>query len=663
MVLKSTPSATATASVQTALPVSYFGEKELRNLLFANAREWLLTNRRGAFSTSTLLNCNTRKYHGLLVVPAENDEDFVMLSALDETLDDGFAVHKLATHEYSGALSPQGYQALESFEYGDLCSWNFRAGKNLLKKELLLCREENRVLLRYSLVESEQDEVTLTLSPMLAMRNTHTLRKADFLAEIKLLEAEGGINADMPGSSPELFLQCTGDAQFVENRDWYLNFHYAREKERGYEANEDLFCPGYFQLNLAKGDSVFFSAGTAEIGLKHLVKQFGKEASNAHYPANADEFLAHAAAQFFSHRDGQCEIRAGFPWFGRWGRDTFIALPGLTLSLNKPTLCKDVLQSCEEQFTDGLFPNLGHGTLAVYNSADAPLWFIWAVQQYALQTDEPKHTWRTFGSTIKHILNHYKNGTRFGIYTRPNGLLHSGEPGMALTWMDAVVDGKPVTPRTGFAVELNALWYNAVCFALKSAETAGDTTFIENWPYRAHLISASFVEAFWDPNRGYLADVVSETGKDWSFRPNQIFAVSLPYSPLNGQMQKLVVDAVKRELLTSRGLRTLTPTHPAYRAHYEGDLHNRDTSYHQGTVWPWLLGAFGEAYLRVYDKKGLPLLASILKEMEAQLRNYGIGSVPEVFDGNEPHRAGGCISQAWSVAEVIRLRKLVAEKR
>ncbi len=663
MVPKSTPSATAAATVQAAPPISYFSEKELRNLSFANAREWLLTNRRGAFSTSTLLNCNTRKYHGLLVVPAENDEDFVMLSALDETLDDGFALHKLATHEYSGALSPQGYQALESFEYGDLCSWNFRAGKNLLKKELQLCREENRVLLRYSLVESEQDEVTLTLSPMLAMRNKHTLRKADFLAEIKLLEAEGGINVDMPGSSPELFLQCTGDAQFVENRDWYLNFHYAREKERGYEANEDLFCPGYFQVNLAKGDSVFFSAGIAEIGLKHLVKLFGKEASNAHYPANADEFLAHAAAQFFSHRDGQCEIRAGFPWFGRWGRDTFISLPGLTLSLNKPTLCKEVLQNCEEQFTDGLFPNLGHGTLAAYNSADAPLWFIWAVQQYALHTDEPKHIWRTFGSTLKHILNHYKNGTRFGIYTRPNGLLHSGEPGLALTWMDAVVDGKPVTPRTGFAVELNALWYNAVCFALKSAEVAGDTAFVENWPYRAHLISASFVEAFWDPNRGYLADVVSETGKDWSFRPNQIFAVSLPYSPLNGQMQKLVVDAVKRELLTSRGLRTLTPTHPAYRAHYEGDLHNRDISYHQGTVWPWLLGAFGEAYLRVYDKKGLPLLASVLKEMEAELRNYGLGTVPEVFDGNEPHRAGGCISQAWSVAEVIRLRKLVAEKR
>ena len=663
MPVKLSSSAATNAQAPAALPVSYFGEKELRNLAFANAREWLLTNRKGSYASSTLLNCNTRKYHGLLVVSAENDEDFLMLSALDESLDDGFDVHKLSTHEFSGALSPQGYQSLESFEYGDICTWKFRAGKSLLKKELLLCREENRVLIRYTLEESEQDQVTLSLNPLLAMRNTHTLRKADFFAEIKLDLVQGGISADMPGSSPELYLQCSDNTKFVENRDWYLNFHYAREKERGYDPNEDLFCPGYFQANISKGESAIFSAGVAEISLKHMVKIFGREAAIANYPANADEYLAHAAAQFFSNCDGRCEIRAGFPWFGRWGRDTFIALPGLTLSLNKAGLCKDVLKSCEEQFVDGLFPNMGHGTQAAYNSADAPLWFIWAVQQYAAHTDEPKHTWRLFGSTIKHILNHYKNGTRFGIYTRPNGLLHGGEPGLALTWMDAVVDGKPVTPRTGFAVELNALWYNAVCFALKLAESSGDTAFAQAWPYRAHLISAAFVEAFWDPSRGYLADVVNENGRDWSFRPNQIFAVSLPYSPLNGQMQKLVVDAVKRELLTSRGLRTLTPTHPAYRAHYEGDLHSRDTSYHQGTVWPWLLGAFGEAYLRVYDKKALPLLSSVVREMEYELRNYGIGTVPEVYDGNEPHRAGGCISQAWSVAELIRLRQLIASKR
>jgi predicted glycogen debranching enzyme len=307
----------------------------------------------------------------------------------------------------------------------------------------------------------------------------------------------------------------------------------------------------------------------------------------------------------------------------------------------------------------GLLPNVGKKADASYNSADAALWCVWALQQFAIYIQDAGKVWKTYGDALKKILNYHAKGTLNGIHAMSNGLLTASETGKALTWMDAIVDGYPVTPRSGMAVDINALWYNAICFCLEAARCAGDTAFIESWSRWPTLIETSFEDVFWDEERGYLADSSYQGVTDNSLLPNQIFAVSLPYSPLKKAAKKAVVEAVGRELLTPRGLRTLEPRDPNYRGIYAGNVRQRDQAYHQGTVWPWLLGHYAFAYVAVHEKRALTVLQRIWDDLQPALTEFGIGTLPEIYDGDPPFEPKGAVSQAWSVAEMLRIKQLL----
>jgi predicted glycogen debranching enzyme len=360
-------------------------------------------------------------------------------------------------------------------------------------------------------------------------------------------------------------------------------------------------------------------------------------------------------------RGGKTLIIAGYPWFGSWGRDTFIALPGLALARHRLVLYREVLDTQVNKMKNGLFPNMGNADNPAFNSVDAPLWFFWAVQQYTIHggTD----AWERYGEAAKSVLKAFKDGTSFNIHMRENGLIYADAPGKALTWMDAVVFGTPVTPRRGFAVDIQALWYNAICFCLEMAGTAKDKGFIKEYDKLPGLIKKSFLEVFWDEKLGYLADYVNdEEGKNTFVRPNMVIAVSMPFTMLDKSQMKSVLDIADKELVTTRGLRTLSPRNEFYKGTCEGSQETRDNAYHQGTVWPWLYGPFCEGWLRVYGQQGVAKVRKLIFGLEAVMSEHGISTISEIYDGDPPHSPQGTISQAWSVGEVLRIIDILETK-
>jgi predicted glycogen debranching enzyme len=429
--------------------------------------------------------------------------------------------------------------------------------------------------------------------------------------------------------------------------------------ERGYEYQEDLFVPGFFELSIKKGESIVFCAGTSEVSPAAIKRSFNAEVKKRIPRDNFENCLRNSAQQFIIKRDGKTSVIAGFPWFGRWGRDTFIALPGLTLSNDDPITCKAVIDSIVREMEGPLFPNIGIGDESSFDSVDAPLWFFRTLQQYAAYTGDHAVVWKTYGKKMKLILEEYRKGTEFNIHMMDNGLIWAGAQGHALTWMDAIVDGKAVTPRIGAAVEINALWYNAIMFSLELAKMASDSKFIKTWKPIADGIPASFINTFWNKSKGYLADYVDGDYQDWSVRPNQIIAVSLPYRIVDEGVAMSVLNVVRKELLTARGLRTLSPKNLHYQGTYSGNQAERDRAYHQGTVFPWLFGHFAEAYLNIHGEEGVGFIEAYYKGFEKVMTEAGIGSVSEVYDGDPPHLPGGAISQAWSVSELLRINELI----
>ena len=643
------------------MSVMQFSKEQLINLDFSRSREWLQANDKGAYSSSTLVNCHTRKYHGLFVAPQPqlDDKMYVLLSSLDETILYRDKKIQLATHDYPGTCFPEGYRYLEDFSYSNICRWNILADDFQIRKELLFVKGENQLLIKYTLTETKHNSVQMMFNPLLAFRNIHAVSKANINVNRKTENVSNGIRLKMYAGFDDLFLQLSKKAVFVNAPDWYYHHEYSLEKERGYEFQDDLYCPGYFKLSLKKGEQIIFSVSLTETNPRKIKGLFESELKNDIQLRDFKECLEHAAEQFITSNNNGTEVIAGFHWFGRWGRDTFISLPGLTLATGKFHICKAVLDTMLKELKDGLFPNTGYGQHAAYNTADASLWFFWALQLYAARTASIVHVWKEYGTKMKFILKHYRKGTLHAIHMENNGLLYAGEPGTAVTWMDAMADGKPVTARTGMPVELNALWYNAVCFSLEAASAAGEQKFIDEWKSLPAQIESSFVSIFWDEEKGYLADCVNGHQKDWSFRPNQVIAISLPYSPLNDNMKNSVLEKTEEKLLTPRGLRTLAPGEENYKGCYAGDQRTRDMAYHQGTAWPWLSGHFAEAYLKIHGKNGLPFVQTMYKNFASAINEYGIGTIAEVYDGDAPYKAGGAISQAWSVAELLRMGDLI----
>jgi predicted glycogen debranching enzyme len=615
----------------------------MQDLAYATSREYLVTSHGGAYAAGTISGCNTRKYHGLLVAPQPqlDGDDHVLLSALDETVSYDNKEYLLAVRRYPGQYQPDGHSLIAAFAANPVPCWTFKTGDAVIVKELLMDEPENRVVIQYTLKEGPSS-VSLRLQPFVAFRNMHTVGKANSYANLSVNIVDKGIQMRLYASYDDLFMQVKGDSAFTNNGYWYYNTEYAVEKERGYESHEDLYSPGYFDVTLTKEQPVVFAAGLSP----DKIFSFKLRPS-----ANTmKERLLKAAKQFIINTEQGVAIRAGYYWFGSWGRDTCIALPGLTLLTDNVPVFGLVVKTLEAGLKDGLLSNAGIGKHALYNTVDASLWFVWSLQQYNVKI------WATYKEALSSILYNYRQGTMFGIKMLDNGLITAGEEGVALTWMDAVIGGVPVTPRRGMVVEINALWYNAVCFCLEAARNEGDDAFVKEWEALPAKIAASFVAVFWDEEKQYLADVEN----DWSVRPNQIFAVSLPFTPLKPDMQKAVVDKVRNELLTPRGLRTLSPLDDRYRGHYDGDQLSRDHAYHQGTVWPWLLAHFAAAYLRTDKAEALPVLEELYEGMSATLDECCLHSVPEVFEGNFPYKAGGAVAQAWSVAELIRMEHIIS---
>ena len=637
-----------------------FDKNQLVNLEYSLSKELIRSNQAGAYSSTTIIGCNTRKYHGLLVCPqtAIDEELHVLLSSIDESIIQHDSEFNLAIHRYPDTWSPKGHKYIVDFESEPIPAIYYRIGRVHLKKEMLLA-SDHRILIRYTLLNA-QSPARIKLKPFLAYRSRHKLSKSNVFVENKYTKIPGGIKTRMYQGYSYLHFQFSRDAQYVHVPDWYYNIEYPKDLERGYEAHEDLYCPGYFEIDLIQGTSFILSVGISETNSKSLARLFTNEVAKRTPRNNFKNCLDNSANQFIVKSNNNTEIIAGFPWFGRWGRDTLIALPGLTLSLNKYQTCKDAIDTLINDMDGPLMPNVGHGDATAFNSIDAPLWLFWTLQQYQRYANVSKsNIWEEYGPVLKLILNGLSSEKVSGIKMLENGLLYASIPGKALTWMDAIVDGKPITARSGLAVEINALWYNAIMFSLEMASLSNDHSFVSRWLTVADKIPASFKETFWSKDKGYLADVVNDNIADWSVRPNMVFATSLPYNPISEKIRQLILEKIKHELLTPRGLRTLSPKNPAYIGHYEGTIKHRDRAYHQGTVWPWLMGHYAEGYLKIHEKSGLSHIKDLYDGMEKCIYNHGVGSISEVYSGDPPHQAGGAISQAWSVAEIIRIAELI----
>ncbi len=595
----------------------------------------------------------------MLVCPLEemDGEHHVLLSTLDATVIQHEKEFNLGIHKYEGDnYVPKGHKYVRDYDATLGSYLVYRVGGVVLSREMVLVAREEQVMIRYTLLDAHS-RTWLRLKPFLAFRNFHALSKSNLYANTRYTTVENGIMSKLYQGYPGLYMQCSKAVEFVSVPDWYYNIEYMEEQKRGYNYKEDLYVPGYFEMPIRKGESIVFSASTFRVKPAGLKRKFTTEMATRIPKDSYRNCLLNAAQQFVVRKKNSTEIKAGFPWFGTWGRDTFMALPGLTLSTGDLDTALEVIDSMVVRMKNGLFPNTVIKGKPAFNSVDAPLWFIWAVQQinpYVPEFD----VWGRYGKVIKTILQAYRDGTTGIVHMMENGLLYAAQEGKALTWMDAVINGVPVTPRSGSPVEVNALWYNAVCQAIEWAESK-DKKFYNEWAHLPEKMSAAFLEIYWDEEKGYLADYVDGSYRDFAVRPSQVIAVSARHSPLSLEMKKSILDVVESELLTPRGLRSLSPKNEDYKGVYEGNQEKRDLAYHQGTVWPWLLEHFVKGYLRVHKKSGQTAMKRIYDGFEDDLSSRGIGSISEIYDGNPPHQPRGSISQATGVAALLRIGEMI----
>lgn len=642
--------------------------ERLHDLEDGASLEWLETDGRGGYASGTAVGANTRRYHGILVVALRPPTDrIVLLSRFEETIltDDGeeFA---LGVNYHPGAIHPTGHRFLEEFRLDPWPVWRYRLGRLTLVRTLFLAREVGAVVVGYRV---EGGGAELRLRPLVAGRDFHAVVSVNDVVS-RTCEATPGRVAYRPYPGiPELVLSHDG-GEWTADGIWYYRTVYPRETERGLEDREDLFSPGWLRVRLEAGREWRVACATEPVPVERAgewaeverARRTRRAAEGRDVAGAGSRFaelgarLGFAADAFLVERDGNRSILAGYPWFADWGRDAMISLPGLLLATGRLDEAAGVLRTFAAHVRDGLIPNRfpDHGGPVPddhYNAADAALWFVEAVAAYADAGGDPREFW----PAVVAILDAYAAGTRYGIRVCDDGLLRQGEPGVQLTWMDARVDGWVVTPREGRAVEINALWYNANLRAAGLARTVGADG--ARFEARARAAGRAF-DAFWYAERGYLYDRILDDGRpDPTLRPNQLFALSLPYSPVDPARARLALDAVRRVLLVPLGVRTLTPSDPGYIGRYAGPQWMRDASYHSGTAWPWLIGPFATAWLRAYGgtAEAVAWVGALLEPFVAHLAEYGLGQVAEIVEGDPPHRPVGCFAQAWSVAELLRV--------
>lgn len=629
-----------------------FDKTVLTNLEKSLTKELLRTNRSGAYSSSTLVGCNTRKYHGHLVIPVPSmgEDNHILLSSMDETIIQHGAEFNLGVHEYDGGhFSPNGHKYIREFYCEIIPKTIYRVGGVIISKEDIMVANEARVISKYTLLQAHS-ATTIRFKPFLAFRSVHDLCIANDKANADAMPAKKGAAFKLYPEYPNLYIQFSKTPNYIHEPNWYNNVMYAKELERGCPYKEDLLVPGAFEMPIKKGESIYVSAGTTEISPTGLKKLWEEELQRRHARSDMFQCLRNASAQFTKNVNGETYLLAGYPWFHVRARDEFIAMPGCTIGVGNigafEALARTAIAEISEFIQEGKT-----GVITELDSPDALLWFIWAVQQYYLKCSI-ENIQADILKIVPQIVDYIIKGKHPNVELHENGLLYVDGTSVPMTWMNATEDGKPITPRTGYVVEINALWYNALSFAASLAEN-------EEWKTLAENTGKAFVETFW--NGLYLYDYVVDRYRNVEVRPNMILAVSMPYSPLSRAQQKSVVDVCTRELLTTKGLRSLSPKSGSYRPNYVGGMLERNRNYHNGPVWPWFTGAYAESYLKLHKMGGVSFVERLLIGMEAEMKKLCIGTLSELHDGNPPYKGHGAMSYAPSVGEILRTLSLLKE--
>lgn len=655
-----------------------FGREVCGNLEHAESREWLVTNGLGGYASGTVAGTTTRKYHGLLVAALDPPVNRVVLvNSIDESARYLESVFPLGANRWkSGFVSPRGFLQIESFHLeGSKPVWRYALADALLEKRVWMAQGENTTYVQYSLLRGRAP-VEISGKVLVNYRGSHgTTHPANW--QMRIDEVEHGLRVKAFDDAAAFYLKCPL-ASWTPRHEWYRDFFLSAEHERGLDDSEDRLYAGRFQFRLHLGESVTLVLSTEESASLdgeqartgqsnhdlHLFQAWQSQRSKTCASAADDEpgwfwQLVLAADQFIVQRsfpgrqDGKTII-AGYPWFNDWGRDTMIALPGLTLATGRPEMARSILRSFTHYLDGGLLPNYFPDSRDEprYNTVDATLWLFQAVREFYQATQDLEFV-REMMPFLSSIIEHHLQGTRFNIKVDPaDGLLATDNTEVQLTWMDAKIGDWIVTPRTGKAVEINALWINALHAVASFARPLGEPP--EQYEVLAAKATHSF-QKFWNEDRQCCFDVIDTPAgpPDASLRPNQVFAVSLPVSPLSPDQRRAVVDFVAEQLLTSHGLRSLSPSEPGYRGQYNGGQRERDSAYHQGTVWGWLLGPFALAHYRVYHDAAVA--QSFLEPLGRTIASGGLGTLGEIYDGDPPYAGKGCIAQAWTVAEVFRV--------
>ncbi|MCZ2149410.1 MAG: amylo-alpha-1,6-glucosidase [Bryobacterales bacterium] len=650
-------------------PIVIDGER-CRDWTRSSELEWLETNAAGGFAMGTVAGANTRRYHGLLAASLRPPvERYMLLSRLEEKILCDGERHNLGAAQFPGVIAPSGFRLLEEFRLDPFPVWSYRAGCACVEKRLFLVQGEQTAVVQYHV----SNKAGLSVRPFLAYRDYHSLQHAGEGFHRQVEDRGSMLLAQPYEGLPALRLFHNG-AGFISEGNWYYRNEYRKEMERGLDFQEDTYSPGWIHFDLLPGEMAYLvatienhsSIDCRKVRRWEASEQERRTAIAAKARTEFEARLNLAADQFLVHRaNGSPTVIAGYPWFTDWGRDTMISLPGLLITRGRPGEAEDIIKGFLQAMDQGVIPNRfpDAGEKPEYNTADATLWMfpaVWALQQAGFSG---KFLRETFYPAAKEILQWHTRGTHYGIgVDAGDGLLRAGAEGTQLTWMDAKTGNWVVTPRHGKPVEINALWYNALRMMARWASEFGELRYAAELKMEAARVQSSFEAKFWNPKRRCLYDRLAPQGPDERLRPNQIFAISLPFPLMSEDQRQSILERVEETLLTPAGLRTLAPGEPDYRGRYEGGPRERDGAYHQGTVWPWLLGPFLEARLRVFGSTAdnLSFCRRLLQGMEVELQRCCLGSLPEIYDGDAPHRPKGAVAQAWSVAELLRMIPLLA---
>lgn len=632
-----------------------FNKAELVNLSYSLKREIICANKTGAYCNTSIVTCNTRRYHGLLGVPVDNfgGDKYMLLSSVDESLVVNGKQFNLGIHCYGDIYEPRGHKYIVDFQADPIPVIDYKVGEVEFTKSIMLVPDKDQVMIRYELKKSPA-KLSLLLKPFLAFRSIHSLTRQNQEARTDYSEIQDGVAFNMYEGFPDLNLQLSKSRfDYKPSPCWYNGITYSDEARRGFECKEDLFMPGTFVVDMKEGDSVILSASVEDVNSKMITRKFNSVLKGMKEIGSFHDQLVHCADLLIRDRNGAKRITAGFSWlYTGLLRETLYSLPGLTLATGRFSDFEEIL--------DNLIKDNETRFFSKTTQVEAPLLIGIALQEYIAAGASGEKVWKKYGDVVKRVIESYAPGHRQEISLQPNGLLWAQKDRTALTWMNAYIDGNPVTERAGYQVETNAFWYDILCFAIEMEERFGtDKEFVAKWSPVRDLVRENFQKTFWMPDKGYLADYVDNNGQNADVRPNQLFAMVVFHLPVDDLVVGRLMHVVDRELVTSRGIRTLSPRDVKYKGVYEGTQRERDLAYHQGCAWPALLLPYCLMKFRMHGAAFCQRAEELIEGFYADLNKHGVGAFSELYDGDPPHEPHGAISSAMSTAALLYVENLI----